>query len=83
MRDGLHNKNHLIKKGKSGDPFCVFCGSELETRDHIFLNCVAQYIWMMAASFFDSPQFPNSLEYLLLLSSLSNIQKQLQPAWEI
>ena len=75
MRDRLHTKDHLIKKGWSGDPFCVY-GCELETRDHMFLNCeFAQDTWMMAISFFDSPQLPNSLEHLLLQWSLSNIQK--------
>jgi len=82
MKDRLHTKNHFIKKGWYGDPFCVFCGCELETRDHVFLNCeFAQDMWMMAANFFDSPQLPNSLKHLLLQWSLSNIWKQLQLVW--
>jgi len=41
----------LSRRGLSVDPACLFCHSEVEDMDHLFLNCpVAQDCWNLAIS---------------------------------
>lgn len=40
LKKRLLTADNLIKRGWTGDTTCVLCGSEEETMDHLFTNCV-------------------------------------------
>ena len=62
IEDRLHTEEILHKKNWSGDLNCIFCNSDLESRDHVFLHCTfANLIWKKCLEFFDYPNLPNPM----------------------
>ncbi|XP_020272700.1 uncharacterized protein LOC109847877 [Asparagus officinalis] len=70
----LHTKDNLIKKGWQGDSNYIFCGTQAETKNHIFFSCnTAKSIWIHFGNYFLPFIWPSSLEELLI--SVTSLRK--------
>jgi hypothetical protein len=51
----------MVKRKWAGDPTCQFC-NEIETVDHLFLNCVvARVIWGIVAQCLGANNIPSNV----------------------
>jgi hypothetical protein len=66
LKDALHTKEKLIRKGINVNPFCVYCQLDKEDIHHLFFSCpFTYYIWkhVRQKAYYGNPSMNSTLEW--------------------